>query len=119
MITIYHKPGCTTSNKVLAYLKDSGKRFRVVHYLEDPPSEDSIRLLLKKMNLPAAEWVRKKEPLFVENFRDKNLSEDELIRVLHLNPNLLERPVLEKKASAILGRPLEKAQRYIDGKRKP
>jgi arsenate reductase (glutaredoxin) len=113
MITIYHKPNCNTSNRALAYLRESGKKFRIIHYLEAVPTPDEIASLLQKLGIAAEDLVRKKEPLFREKFSRKKYSEQEWIDILHQNPVLIERPVLVKRTRAIIARPPEILLKWI------
>ena len=78
-ITVYQKPTCTTCRQVYAALKDSGVDFDAVNYYTEPLSKTKIKELLKKMGVPAAALLRKKEDVFKKlNLDEKNLSEDEL-----------------------------------------
>ena len=113
MITIYHKSSCSTSTKVLNMLKDSGKKYKIVEYIKTPLTEVQLTQLLAKLNLPAESIVRKKELVFKEQFSQKQYSEKEWIKILSENPNLMERPILEKRTKAIVGRPPEIVEKWI------
>ncbi len=113
MITIYHKANCNTSNRAMRYLRESGKKFKVVHYLEEVPSREELSSLVKKLGLHAEDLVRKKEPLFQEEFSKKKFSEQEWIDILHQHPILLERPILVKRTRAIIARPPELLLKWI------
>lgn len=113
MITIYHKPNCNTSNRAMAYLRESGKKFKVIHYLETVPSPEEIAILLKKIGITAEQLVRKKEPLFQELYSKKKFTEQEWIDILHRHPILIERPILVKRTRAIIGRPPEILLKWI------
>lgn len=113
MITIYHKPGCITSQRVLNMLRDSGKRFRVVHYMEHPLDEDALIQLLEKLNIPAEQLLRTKEKLWSEKYAGKKMNTAQIIRAIADNPVLMQRPVLVKSTRAILARPPEIAAAWI------
>lgn len=105
--TVYHNPRCSTSRKAVDYLKEHGKEIEIIEYLKNVPSEAEISALLKKLNLPATDIVRKNELLYKEQYKDKNLSEKEWIKVLAQNPVLIQRPIVVKGEKAVLARPIE------------
>ncbi len=104
---IYHNPRCRKSREGVQYLTDIGVEFEIIEYLKDKLSKETIQILLNKLNITALELVRKNEKIWKENFKDKNLSEKELIEVLHKEPKLIERPIIEAEFKAVIGRPKE------------
>ena len=104
---IYHNPRCRKSREGVQYLTDRGVEFEIIEYLKDKLSKETIQILLNKLNITALELVRKNEKIWKENFKDKNLSEKELIEVLHKEPKLIERPIIEAEFKAVIGRPKE------------
>ncbi|WP_238555081.1 ArsC/Spx/MgsR family protein [Chryseobacterium sp. P1-3] len=58
--------------------------------------------------------IRKTDKLYIENYADKNLSEEEWIKVLAENPSLIQRPILVKGSVAMLGRPIENVKFFIE-----
>ena len=86
---------------------DKGVEFEIIEYLKDNLSKETIQILLNKLNITALELIRKNEKIWKENFKDKNFSEKELIEVLHKEPKLIERPIIESKNLAVIGRPKE------------
>ena len=104
---IYHNSRCRKSREGVQYLTDKGVEFEIIEYLKDNLSKETIQILLNKLNITALELIRKNEKIWKENFKDKNLSEKELIEVLHKEPKLIERPIIESKNLAVIGRPTE------------
>ena len=104
---IYHNPRCRKSREGVQYLTDKGVKFEIIEYLKDNLSKETIQILLNKLNITALELIRKNEKIWKENFKDKNLSEKELIEVLHKEPILIERPFIEAEFKAVIGRPKE------------
>ena len=78
-----------------------------MEYLKTPPTTDELKALLKKLGLSVQEIIRKKEPLFIEKYKDKKLSDEKWIAVLVKNPVLIERPIVVKGNKAVIGRPPE------------
>ena len=104
---IYHNPRCRKSREGVQYLTDRGVEFEIIEYLKDNLSKETIQILLNKLNITALNLIRKNEKIWKENFKDKNLSEKELIEVLHKEPKLIERPIIESESLAVIGRPKE------------
>ena len=104
---IYHNPRCRKSREGVQYLTDKGVEFKIIEYLKDNLSKETVQILLNKLNITALELIRKNEKIWKENFKDKNLSEKELIEVLHKEPKLIERPIIENENLAVIGKPKE------------
>ncbi len=113
MITIYHKSSCSTSIRVLNLLKESGKKYKIIEYIKTPPSADELTALIEKLGISAEMLIRKKEPVFKEKYGHKKLNEKLCIQIMVDNPNLIERPILIKRTRAIIGRPIEAAEKFI------
>ena len=112
-VVIYHNNRCTKSRCALELIEKKTSDFQVVEYLKNPPSETEIKSLLKKLGMKAEEIIRKKEPLFAQNFRNKKLSEIQWIKVLAKNPILIERPIIVKGKKAVIGRPTENINQIL------
>ena len=113
-ITVYQKPTCTTCRQVHAALKESGVDFNAVDYYVDPIPRAKLKELLSKMGMTAKELLRKKEPIYKElKFEEKNFSENEIIDLMTIYPDLIERPIVEKDDRAILARPAERIKEII------
>ena len=102
---IYHNPRCTKSRQTLALIRQQDVEPEVVEYLKTPPSEETLRGLLKKLGISAAELIRRKEhrALKLEETDD----EAELIRRMAAHPQIIERPIVVVGGKARIGRPPE------------
>tara|TARA_R110000868_G_scaffold57476_7_gene177451 strand:+ start:10746 stop:11087 length:342 start_codon:yes stop_codon:yes gene_type:complete len=113
MIQIYHNPRCGKSRNALALVEETTQEFEVIKYLEQTPSYDDLVLLLKKLDLKPLELVRQKEKIWVENFKNKTMSDENIIKAMVSNPILIERPIIIKGDKAIIGRDLEKITHFL------
>ena len=104
---IYHNPRCRKSRETLNIINNNGIEPEIVLYLETPPSRKEIQALLEKLGISAFDLIRKEEKLFKEEYRGKELSEEEWIRIMADNPKLIQRPIVIKGKQAIIGRPPE------------
>jgi arsenate reductase len=109
MIQIYHNPRCGKSRECLAFLEDSGKEYEVVHYLKNNPTFEELKSIIKKLTIKPLELVRQKEKIWIENYKNTTMSDDEIIQALVSNPILIERPIVINGDKAVIARPLEKA----------
>lgn len=113
-ITIYHNPRCQKSREALAILNERPRSVEIVEYLKTPLNEKQVRDILDRLAVPAEELVRKDEAVYKSEYKDKNLSEEEWIRVLVRNPILLQRPIVLKGNEGVIGRPPELVRELLD-----
>lgn len=113
MIQIYHNQRCGKSRNCLLLLKESNKEIEIINYLNTPPTAAELTALLKKLDLSPIELVRQKEAVWIENFKEKSLTEQEIIQAMVQNPILIERPIVVNGNKAIIGRDLEKVIPFI------
>lgn len=113
MLKIYHNPRCRKSREGLEILKESGKDFEVREYIKNTLDEKELTDLLQKLNMAPVELVRTEEKIWKENYRNRDLSDKELIRVMVDNPKLIQRPIVETRNKAVIGRPASKIEELI------
>ena len=104
---IYHNPRCSKSRQGLQLLQEAQQKFEIVDYLNKPPSKEELKDLLKKLGIAPLQLVRKNEVIWKENYKNKNLTDDEIIEAMCSNPKLIERPIVIKGNKAVIGRPPE------------
>lgn len=113
-ITIYQKPTCSTCREAVKLLQASGKPFEAVNYYEQPFTKAALKQLLKKAGLAAKDVLRTKEDLYKElGLARKTLSDDALIELMIRHPDLIQRPLVEKGAQALLARPAERIKEIL------
>ncbi|MCD6190492.1 MAG: arsenate reductase (glutaredoxin) [Sulfurimonas sp.] len=104
-ITIWHNPKCSKSREALSIMDENSCEKEIVKYLETNPDKETIKDLLKMLELSARELMRTKEDIYKElNLKDE-MNDEKLIEAMVQNPKLIERPVLIKNGKAIIGRP--------------
>ena len=113
MIQIYHNSRCGKSRECLAFLENSGQKYEIIKYLEDIPTFDELKEIIKKLEIKPIDVVRQKEKIWIENFKDKSLSDDAIILAMISNPILIERPIVINGNKAVIARPLEKVTSII------
>ena len=88
-------------------------RLRTRELPRRPLPEDKIRDLVRKTGGPAADLLRKREPAYKEHVEGRDLSDDEIIRLMAEHPPLLQRPVVERGDRAVLARPVERVAELL------
>ncbi len=113
-IVIYQKPTCSKCRATLALLRDSGQEFDAVNYYESPLSEESLRELIDKLGIPVRDVLRSDELLARElKLAQRQLSDEELIRIMVENPDLIQRPIVVRGDEAVLCRPPENVMKLL------
>ncbi len=104
---IYHNPRCSKSRQTLQLINDSGKKVEIIEYLKNPPTETELKKIIVLLGITPQQLIRISEPIYKENFKGKDFTYDEWIRILVANPVLIERPIVVHGTKAVLGRPPE------------
>lgn len=110
---IYHNPRCSKSRQALELLREKGIEPKVIEYMKEVPSEREIEMILMKLDMKAADLVRKSEAIYKDKFKGLKLNEHEWIRIMREYPQLIERPIVIKGHKAVIGRPIEKLNELL------
>jgi len=109
MIQIYHNSRCTKSRECLDFLEKSGQEYEIIKYLDNVPTFGELKEIIQKLGIKPIELVRRKEKVWIEYVKDKQLSDDDILHAMISNPILIERPIVINGDKAVIARPLEKA----------
>ncbi|ACE61799.1 arsenate reductase (glutaredoxin) [Actinobacillus pleuropneumoniae] len=108
-VTIYHNPKCGTSRNTLALIRHLGIEPTIIHYLETPPDEATLRNLITEMGICVRDLLRTNVPPYEAlNLSRMELSDDELIASMLAEPILINRPIVITSKGVRLCRPSEK-----------
>ena len=113
MITIYHNNRCRKSREGLEILENSGKPFEIRKYLESTPTTSELQDVISKLGIKPLDLVRKNETIWKENYKGKELTDDQVVKAMVDNPKLIERPIVINGSKAMIGRPPEKILEII------
>ncbi len=114
-ITIYHNPNCGTSRNTLALIKHQGIEPSVIHYLDNPPDETTLRDLITKMGITPRQLLRVNVSPYAERKLDNlSLTDDDLIQAMLADPLLINRPIVVSDKGVKLCRPSEVVLDLID-----
>ena len=110
---IYHNPRCKKSREGLQLLEENGIEVEVIKYLDEIPSVEVLKNIIKKLDIEPIDLVRKNEKVWKENFKGKVLSDEDLFEAMHHHPKLIERPIVIVNQNAVIGRPKEQILNLI------
>ena len=97
-----------------AALVESGVDFDAVNYYVDPIPKKKLVELLRKMHMTARELLRTKDPVYKTlRLAERDLPDEEIVELMVKNPDLIQRPIVEKGARAILARPAERLKEIL------
>ena len=114
-VLIYHNPRWGKSRESVQILNDLNVEYEIVDYLNNPPSADELQSLAIKMGVKARDFIRTKEAVFKELNLQFHLDDEHFIfQKMSENPKLIERPIVVKGDKAILGRPPNKVENFLN-----
>lgn len=116
MIEVYHNPRCGKSRNCLAFLDNSNQEYTIIKYLEDVPTEKDLKDLLEKLAIKPIELVRQKEKIWIDNFKNQEMTDEAIIQAMIAHPILIERPIIIKGNKAIIAREADKIEAFFKTK---
>ena len=88
--------------------------FDAVNYYVDPIPKKKLLDLLRKMGMKPRELLRTKEAIYKTlRLAERDLSDDAIVDLMVKNPDLIQRPIVEKGTRAILARPAERLKEIL------
>lgn len=107
-LKIYHNPRCSKSRQTLALIQEREVDVEVIEYLKTPPSKKELSRILKLLNIPAKDLLRKGEAEYKESgLNNDGLTDAKMIELMVQYPKVIERPIVVSDNAAIVGRPPE------------
>lgn len=111
---IYHNPRCGKSRQALAILEEQGVDYEVIEYLKTPPTTHELKELLKHLGMKPYDLIRKGEKIFKEEYKGKELTDEQWIAAMVAHPILIERPIIIRADRGVVARPPELTNDIID-----
>ena len=108
-ITIYHNPRWGKSRSSVGILDEQGIKYKIVKYLESPPSIDKLKGIARRLGLKPKDFIRKGEKDYIAlNLSSKLNNDNALFEAMSKFPKIIERPIVVNGEKAIIGRPPER-----------
>lgn len=105
---VYHNSKCSKSRNAIDFLREKGVEFSVVEYLKTRLNKEELKNIVVKLGIDPLDLIRKGEPEFKENFKNKSLTNNEWLDAMVKFPKLIERPIVLTDVKAIVARPTER-----------
>ena len=116
-VVIYHNPRCSKSRETLQLLQEQGIEPEVVEYLNEPPSTNRLKQLLKMLGLQPRDLMRQQEPEYEAlGLDDPALTREQLVEAMVAHPKLIERPIVVNGDRATIGRPPQRVLEILQEK---
>jgi arsenate reductase (glutaredoxin) len=113
-LTVYQKPTCSTCRQTLALLREAKAKFVTIDYFATPLSTSTLRRLIQKLGITPRQLLRTNEETYKKlQLDEQEPSDEELVRLMVLHPELIQRPIIEKGDKAVLGRPPENVKALL------
>jgi arsenate reductase (glutaredoxin) len=110
---IWHNPGCGTSRKALAILKETpGIDVTIVEYLKTPPTRDALARLYRLAGISARQGLR----IRGTDATERGLlgdTDDAILDAMAADARLIERPLVETEKGVRLCRPQERVREIL------
>jgi arsenate reductase len=117
MIKIYHNPRCSKSRIALESLKKSDQPLEVIEYLNNSFTVESLSNIIQQLGIAPFDLIRKNESIFIEQFKGKNLSDKQWIKIMVENPKLIQRPIVITNSVACIARDEESLNNLLKGRK--
>ncbi len=88
-------------------MAEKGIEFESVDCTKESFSPSELKRLLQTAGLKPQEALRKNEAAYHQYVADKNLTDQQLIRVMTEHPELIQRPIVARGGKAVLARPAD------------
>ena len=114
--TIYHNKKCSKSRATLELLLSKGLDPTIIDYLKNPPTFDELEEIIIKLRIHPKQLIRFKEHKAKELgiSVDDQVTNEQWIKILAKNPDLIERPIVVTHIGAAIGRPPENILKVLD-----
>lgn len=93
MREIWGIKNCQSVKKALLFLDEKGIAYEFIDYKKNPPSLELLQEWVERKGMEVV--LNKKGTTYkLLNLKDRNLSDEELLKIMQENPTLIKRPIL-------------------------
>lgn len=113
-IIIYEKPTCSKCRIAIGILDEHGTPYSRIRYHDIPLTKNKLAELVQKLGIVPHELLRRTDPSYRKlKINPEALNDEEVISLMIEHPDLMQRPILERGESAIIGRPPERVLEFL------
>ena len=112
--TIYHNSRWGKSRATLQLLRDSNIDPNIVNYLTEPLNVQLLKSISSKLGIKPSSWIRKNENEYKLNNINEIINDDNQLYLAMIKfPKIIERPIVTRGNSAVIGRPPDNVLKLI------
>ena len=112
--TIYHNSRWGKSRATLQLLRDSNIDPNIVNYLTEPLNVQLLKSISTKLGIKPSSWIRKNENEYKLNNINEIINDDDQLYLAMIKfPKIIERPIVTRGNSAVIGRPPDNVLKLI------
>jgi arsenate reductase (glutaredoxin) len=97
----------------LKALLEAGLEVEVIEYLKTPLSSTQLQVLVTALGIMPYDLIRRGEKIFKEYYNALHPDKVDWLQTMVDHPVLMERPIIQKKGLAVIGRSPEFIQKII------
>ena len=100
---------------MVALLDEKKVKYRKIEYLKTGFTKEVVLALSKKLNKKPIDFVRKNDVDFKNNVQSMAADSDQaIIKLIIKYPKIIERPIVVKGDTAIIGRPADNVLKLLN-----
>ena len=100
---------------MVALLDEKKVKYRKIEYLKTGFTKEAVLALSKKLNKKPIDFVRKNDVDFKNNVQSMAADSDQaIIKLIIKYPKIIERPIVVKGDTAIIGRPADNVLKLLN-----
>jgi arsenate reductase len=101
-ITIYYSSGSIRAKKALAFAKAEGLPILEIDILKTPLTGTQIAELADRLGMEIKDLVNQDHPTFRSRFQHQDLSENDWLKMIRRNPDIMKQPIAIRGSKTIL-----------------
>jgi arsenate reductase (glutaredoxin) len=113
-LVLWFDARCSWCKRAVDLLRQRGLDPTLRRFLEEPPTPDELRVLLRRLGLAAHDLARRDADEYQALRLSSRTPEEELIAAFCRHPRILRAPILVRGDRAVLARPLERILELVD-----
>jgi arsenate reductase len=101
-ITLFYNSKSVRAKQTLAYANAEGFVVHKIDLLSSPPTGTQIAELSKRLNMEIKDFVNQDHPAYTANFEHHDFSDDDWIKMIRHNPEIMKQPIALRGDRTIL-----------------
>jgi arsenate reductase len=113
-LVLWFDARCSSCKRALDLLRERGLEPTLRRFLEEPPTPDELRVLLRRLGLRPHAVARPDADEYQALRLSERTPDAELVAALSQHPRILRAPILVRGERAVLARPVERILEIVD-----